>query len=559
MTGLLLPHGTDPDQLHAATEAAIDRLAGLVANLTPDQLRAFAARLQPEDLDLLEVALARAHAQGWRATPATMAAELEPGRWRTHWQYVQLLAAKFVEACSGASNRQIWMLPARYGKTTWGSVWGPVWALDATPWLDVILTSYGHELAVENAVAVRDIAEANADRLRVQLRRDRRKAARWNTTEGGGLMAAGVGGRMTGFGGDVVVVDDPFKNWEEAHSKVQRDKVWNWYRSVVRLRLNSDSSSIVVVGTRWHEDDLVGRLLNPPDGEDAEQWEVVRIPAIAEDPADTEGDSKWWQALPDPLGRAPGDVLEPERFGPIEVHTRARVLGSYLAASMEQQRPAPPEGTIVKRAWWKFYRALPDPTELTDWMTSWDMAFKDTSSGSYVVGQVWVRWKAHRFLIDQVRDRLSFTDTVRAVQSLTAKYPKAGRHLIEEKANGAAVIDALRAEVPGLVPLNPTDSKEARLHACTGVIEAGNVWLPDPAWNPEVHLPPDVLDHHGIDREGAADRRWVHDYIEELCGFPHYPNDDQVDATTQALLEYAGLGVVEQAVRDTTSALAGRR
>ena len=502
--------------LTADAVSVFDDLEALVLGMSPEQLRRFAAGLDPDDLALLEQVVARVSDSGWRADPAGLAERLTGGAVK-RWRYVALLSQAFVRAVEGESIRQVWMLPARYGKTNIASRWGPVWALDRYPSLRVILTSYGADLAAENSGTVRDLIEAHQSRLSVKVRRDRSARDEWYTTEGGMVKAAGVGGAMTGYGGDVIVVDDPFKNWQEAHSAARREHVWNWYRSVVRLRLNTEDSALIVVGTRWHQDDLVGRLLDPPDGEEPEPWEVIRLPAIAEEPDPLSPNE--WEHLPDPLGREAGEVLEPERFSEAAVKARARVLGSYLTAAMEQQRPSSAEGGILKRAWWNYYDAR--PSALADYLVSWDASFKDADGSSFCVGQVWARSGSLYYLVDQVRDRMDYPTFKRAVESLSAKWPEARVVLIEDKANGPAVIADLRGKLGGIIPVSPEGSKESRAHAVSGVIEAGDVFLPDPQFSDE-----------------RVDRSFVAGFVEECADFPNASNDDQVDAMTQALNRY---------------------
>ena len=146
---------------------------------------------------------------------------------------------------------------------------------------------------------------------------------------------------------------------------------------------------------------------------------------------------------------------------------------------------------------------------------SWDCAFKDTASSDYVVGQVWGRIGADKYLLDQVRGRMDCPTTIRAVKRLSEKWPKAVAKLVEDKANGPAVIAMLRHEVEGLIAVNPEGGKEARAHAVSPQIEAGNVYLPHP--------------------DTAT---WVDGFVEENAVFPNGPHDDQVDATTQALLRF---------------------
>jgi predicted phage terminase large subunit-like protein len=500
--------------------AQLDRLVDELTTLTDEETIELLDAATPDDLALIELAVARQFIEPWRVDPAAFAAHLDAAHF-TRFRYVNVLAETVRKVVEAETTRAIIMMPARYGKTTTTSIWGPAWALDRYPWLQVVLASYGQELAAASSLAVRDILETHAAKLHVRVRGDKRATSRWKTTEGGQVRAVGVGSGLTGHGGDLIVIDDPFKDWQAAHSPTIRESVWNWYRSVVRTRLQTDTSGIIVVGTRWHEDDLVGRLLKPPDDSEKEDWLVVRMPALAEAP-DPHG--KLWEQLPDPLGRDPDEPLEPQRFSSEAVRSRMRALGSYLAAGMEQQRPSSLEGGILKRAWWKHYGARPDQWECDDWLISWDASFDDTTSkSSYVVGQCWARQGAHAFLIDQTRDQMDYPTFRQTVISFSRKWQHVHRVLIENKANGPAVIKDLYGIVPGLMPREPKGSKESRAHACAGRIEGGNVWLPDP----------------GLDEiDAQVDRSFVHGFIDECALFPGGSFDDQVDAMTQALLEW---------------------
>lgn len=204
-------------------------------------------------------------------------------------------------------------------------------------------------------------------------------------------------------------------------------------------------------------------------------------------------------------------MLWKERFGPKEVEEQKLDLGSYAAAAQLQQRPAPAEGGILKRHWWKLLREM--PRKFDEMIQSWDCSFKETSSSDYVVGQVWERSGVDKYLVDQVRRRMDCPTTMQEIVRLSEKYPKAQTKLIEDKANGPAVIAMLKHQLTGLIAVNPEGGKEARAHAVSPQIEAGNVYLLDP--------------------EVAA---WVAGFIDECAAFPQGANDDQVDAMPQALL-----------------------
>ena len=210
-------------------------------------------------------------------------------------------------------------------------------------------------------------------------------------------------------------------------------------------------------------------------------------------------------------------------------------LGSYGAAGQLQQRPAPDEGGILKRSWWRWWDADHSRAPHFDQVVqSWDMAFTDTDGSDYVVGQVWGRFEADKYLPHQVRQRLEFTATVQAVLDLTEwlerNYPAKQTHakLVEDKANGPAVISQLRRRVPGLVAVKPQGDKVARARAVAPDVEAGNVHLPGA---------PNATE---TDYDPTRTPDWVKGLVDECAAFPNAAHDDQVDALSQALMRLAG-------------------
>jgi predicted phage terminase large subunit-like protein len=244
--------------------------------------------------------------------------------------------------------------------------------------------------------------------------------------------------------------------------------------------------------TRWHERDLAGYLIN----EHEDDWQEIRLPAIAEDG--------------DPLDRSVGDALCPERFNAEKLEEIRNAMGARMFNSLYQQRPAPEEGNLIKRSWFRFYDIA--PTDFDVVILSADLTFGDGKNSDFVVLQVWGRKGSNRYLLDQIREHMSFTESLRAIQSLASKWPTAIAKYVEEAANGKALIDILRDKVSGLIPVRPVSSKENRAQAVTPLIEAGNVHLPSPRIAP-----------------------WIHDFIEEWAVFPNGRYDDVVDAATLAL------------------------
>ena len=292
------------------------------------------------------------------------------------------------------------------------------------------------------------------------------------------------------------IIDDPFKDRASADSPTIRQNIWDWYTSTLYTRL-APGGGIIVIQTRWHMDDLAGRLLEAARTGEGDQWRVVNFPAIAEQ---------------DETHRKAGEALHPARYPLEQLHAIRAAIGSRDWEALYQQHPTPDGGGIFKAEWLRFWLPKDLPQNFERMLISWDMTFKDGDDSDFVVGQVWGKAGANFYLLDQVRGRMGFTATLAAFQALARKWPQAQRKLVEDKANGPAVIDCLRNTVPGIIPVEPDGSKVARAHAVTTYFEAGNVYIPHPS----------VCG-------------WVPEYVAELTQFPAAAHDDQVDATTQAL------------------------
>jgi predicted phage terminase large subunit-like protein len=441
------------------------------------------------------------------ATPGQFAQALDPRTVQT--PALDLIDNALIDIEQGHCDRLIISMSPQEGKSERVSRRLPLWMLTRNPDLRIAITSYAHRIARRWGRAIRnDIATHPELGLRVAA--DSAAADEWSLDgSGGGLYCTGVGGALTGRPVDVLIIDDPIKDRKQADSEVWRDTAWDWWTNVARTRL-APGAPVVLILTRWHEDDLAGRLLR----EDGQTWRVVNIPAQADhDPN---------KGQTDPLGREPGQwMISARGRTPLDWERIRREVGSRVFTALYQGRPTPGEGLTFHRDWWQYYD-LPQWIERDDGTrfalafdevaASWDMAFKDLSDSDYVVGQIWGRRGVEAFLLDQVRGRYSFVDTCMKLRSLSARWPQASAKYVEDKANGTAVINQLSRTVPGLIPVEPDGSKTARALAVSPFVEAGNVWLPTPEIAP-----------------------WVDDLIEECAGFPLGTHDDQVDALSQAL------------------------
>lgn len=313
----------------------------------------------------------------------------------------------------------------------------------------------------------------------------------------GGYIGVGIGGGLTGRPVDIGIIDDPIKNAQEALSPTTKEGHWNWYQTVFENRL-SENSGQIIMATSWAEDDLAGRIKALHRGDP--RLRVLSFPAINE---------------PDEVGfnpDLPRGALFPELKSLAFLLERKQSMSDYWWSAMYQQSARPLGGNVFKESGIRYYLPKDLPAKFDKVLTSWDCTFKDTDGTDFVVGQVWGKAGANSYLLAQVRARMSFTTTVAAVVQLREDWPRAREHLIEDKANGPAVIDTLKKSVPGIIPIEPDGSKLARAHAVTSYWEAGNVWLPHPDMAP-----------------------WVTVLVDELTTFPAAAHDDQVDALTQAL------------------------
>ena len=434
--------------------------------------------------------------------------------YETNWHH-EIMCQKLDDFAAGRIKRLMIFMPPRHGKSELVSRRLPAFIFGQQPNKKIVSASYADSLASSMNRDVQRIMESSEYKFlfpqsRLGSEDSSTTGAVRNTSmfeipgKGGIYKSVGLGSGLTGHGADVLLIDDPIKDQQEADSFVYRERAWNWYQSTAYTRLEKNGQVLITM-TRWHEDDLAGRLLKQAKGDpNADQWEIIDFPALRED-------------MLNPLDpREIGEPLWPEKYSKERLTAMKKAVGSRVWNSLYQQKPTEQKGALIKRDQFKFYRSLPaDALKYGDWLASWDMAFKETKKSDYVVGQIWVKFEARKYLVDQVRDRMDFNKTIDAVKSLTGKHPHVYKKLVENKANGPAVISALSAKIEGLIGVEANDSKVARVNAVSPEFEAGDVWFPDPLYNP-----------------------WVHDYIEELVTFPNGANDDQVDATTQALLEY---------------------
>lgn len=316
----------------------------------------------------------------------------------------------------------------------------------------------------------------------------------------GYLLSTGVGGSITGLGADLAVIDDPVKNEEEATSENMREALFGWYNSTLYTRLEG-GANLIVCQTRWHKQDLSGKLVEEMEL-GGEKWEIISFPAIATlDCVKNDLDP-----------RKPGEALWEGKYTKDRLEIIKKQVGARVWSSLFQQSPVIEGGNIIKQEWFQYYQRLPFDVHnyrIAYTVISWDLSFKKTGD-SYVVGTVISKFNGQFYLVDMWRNKADLVETVAAVESMAKKYPACKTTLIENKANGPAVVSLLKKKIPHIIEVNPGASKDERLHSVAPIFEAGNVLLPMNAPFTKI-------------------------IIDELISFPNSDSDDIVDSISQGL------------------------
>lgn len=561
------------------------------------------------------------------------------------WKYQQYIYEKLKRLTDGLCKRLMIFMPPRHGKSELVTQRYAAWRLKRDPKMRVVVASYNQKLAnrfsrgikrilhhdsalsreaaaersptcseAESGVAVNIKNPETAERATSSVHHDAstcpeciakadggylngkaelfRSAnfrrvnteSEWETPEGGGVRAVGVGAGITGFGADLVIIDDPVKGHAQAESATMRENVWEWFNSDIYTRLEPDGA-IILIQTRWHSDDLAGRLLREMhDDEDAEQWEVISLPALAESGiesgelrieneelllsptgtnniaqgkaegcnpgfcrtqhADPEGVEQQTPMIApfqgahpaspfpgvtlaslihprllnlspsatgcDPLARGPGEALCPERFDAEKLERIKKKLGTYAFSALYQQRPVPAEGGFFKRHWFK---TIDHPPPNVRWKRGYDLGLSARADADFTAtARVGFDHDGKMYIDRVVRKRMEYPEQKRTILRLIAKENDT-EHLIEESANGTAVIQDLRRDRNLLGRrfrgVRVTKSKTARALAWNALAEEGRVSLIRGPWNSE--------------------------FLAEACSFPLGTHDDQIDAVSLAV------------------------
>lgn len=407
----------------------------------------------------------------------------------------------------GDCNRLILQVPPRHGKSLLASQLLPAAYLLAHPDRYVGISSYSAELAEGFSRKAREYYRDGGGLLNPTSQ----AVNAWATESGGGLWAAGVGGAITGRSGHLLIIDDPVKNREDAESARIMEKLGDWYTSTLYTRLEPQVGAIVVIQTRWSENDMIGQLLENESNvseQGRENWTICDLPALYEDFGDRPNLPAHCPTIPD-WREEPDTALCPQRYDENDLKRIREAIGSRDFASLYQQRPAPEGGNLFDPSWWQYYSHDTVMPEFQRIMLSVDCTFTDAASSDYTVGAVVGQAGNRYYVLDLVREKLDVVGTMSMIMRMYNRHPLSGT-VIELAASGYAVYQMMSQRVPGLIGFKPEKSKEARASGAIPIVEAGNVFLP-------------------------ASAPWLEAYINEFSLFPASKNDDMVDAVTMAI------------------------
>lgn len=451
-------------------------------------------------MDELDAAAREAGIRSLRFFVEEMWPVVEPGIPFVPGRHVDAICAHLEAVSAGDIRKLLINIPPGCMKSLLVNVFWHAWEWIHRPTTRYISVSFDANLTLRDSRKVIQILRSEEFRHLwgdlVSLPADV-AASDFSNMQGGWKFATSIQGKLVGRHADIITIDDPVKPLEINGAALETCKQW-WHETLPTRFRDPKTGRRVLVMQRLHEDDLSGIALKE------EGWERLILPMRYEKNRhcyDTCIGGEDWR-------KDEGELLWPERFGEEEVKRIEKDLLARGAAAQLQQSPTPAGGLVFKASWFKKYGVA--PAKMDQIIQSWDAAFKGTSDSDYVCGQVWGKAGGEYYLLDQVHGHWDFPETCAQIKALSKRWPKATAKLVEDKANGPAIIDTLKKEISGLIAVTPEGGKEARANAVAPLYEAGNVYHPE--------------------------ETWVDGLEAEMTGFPFARNDDRVDAMTQALL-----------------------
>lgn len=424
----------------------------------------------------------------------------------------QIICNALDKAVRGKSKRLIIAAPPAHAKSVYTSHNFPAFWLGNHPADKIIAASHTQPFAEDIGRKVRNLVNNplyNQLFENVKISPDSRAAARWETTAGGTYFTTGVGGSVVGRRANLILVDDPYKSKQVAYSPAERKKISDWFFVDVIPRL-LPNGVIVIIATRWHEDDLTGELLKKTEKGEIEPFELISLTALCED------------VEKDPMGRLYGEALWPSQYPVPALREIRGGMDDDEWNALYQQRPRPAESGEVQMDWFKYYDKAKLPLDEPYLrIVSWDTAGTANERSDYTVGIACaLGLKTRKFyLLDMYRAQAEFHTLMREVPSFNARN-QAEAILIENKGTGTSLIQVLRNSGQNIIPIRPQllGSKEFRFELAVPALEAGRVHLP----------------------KGQA---WTAAFLEELLTFPGSAHDDIVDSFSQLINHYGKRGI----------------
>ena len=482
-------------------------------NLNPLEINALLATLTPtqklEFLEELEEQERRAKLRQAQGSLIRFAHTVYPGF--KEGAHHRKLASIFKDVAEGKKKRVIINIAPRMGKSEFSSYLFPAWFLGQYPDKKIIMATHTASLSEDFGRRVRNLIESE-DYSKIfpgtKVADDQKAAGKWSTSAGGQYYAVGVGGALAGRGADLFVIDDPHSEQDiKTNSRATFDNAWSWFQTGPLQRL-MPGGSILVIMTRWSLVDLTGRLLqyqmrNP----DADQWEIVELPAILNE--DTDKEKSLW----------------PEQWPLEQLKQKKNGMDARYWNAQYMQQPTLDSAAFIKRTHWRIWEPE-DPPQCEFIIQSWDTAHDTKSTSDYTACTTWGVWyneeennRPSVILLDAFKDRMEFPE-LKEVALKQYKEWQPDSFLVEKKAAGAPLIQELRRmgiPVDEFTPSRGND-KIARVNAVSDLFASGTIWAPD--------------------------RRWAKDVIEEIVAFPVGEHDDYVDTMTQALLRFRNGGFI---------------
>lgn len=454
--------------------------------------------------------------------------ELEKKKIRdTYWRYLKYVYPNFeltrfhillANMCQsvvqkvekGEMVRLCISVPPQHGKTTTITKTLPSWFVGRNKGKWAILTAYNADIAEEFSDNNRQLIkqygkelfniETNTSQDNKYLFQCHEVGKAENPNTDSGIMGVGIQGGIVGHGGSLIIVDDPYKNDIQANNPTERANISQVFKSAVVTRARGKGNAIIVIHTRWHDDDLIGELEKTGD------WVVVNIPCV------------WEKGEDRLLHRKIGETLCPELgFDSAWLERTRKAVGNRLFNANYQGKPYIEGGNLVKRSDIKFYDKTSKPSAFEELVLSCDLSFGGTKKENdpYCMS-LWGRNGGDHYLLKIWGKRASFLETQKTLKIIKTQYPQLKKFIVEKKAMGQMIIETLGKEIGGFIPFDPKGaSKEARFSSITPYFEGGNIYFPDESLEPEIE-----------------------EYIEQVLRFPNVGHDDFVDTISQYLLNY---------------------